>query len=87
MIRKEDGMKARKQLKANAQREQEKVVVTAEKKARWDKPIIKLCDFNELITEFLEVGAEEITKKPSKSTLLNEAKAALQQRVELLALC
>ena len=85
MIRHENGIKEQKQLEANAPWDHEKAVVKAGKKARWDKPIIKQCDFNGLITKFLELGAKDITKKPSESMLLNKAMAALEKGVEKLA--
>ena len=57
----------------------------AENRAKWDKLIIKQCDFDDLAIEFLDLVAEEITKKSSKSTSMNKAKMELEQTVELLA--
>ena len=42
---------------------------------------------NELVTKCLETAAEKITKTPSESTLLNKAKVALEQGLQLLASC
>ena len=82
------------QLEADVQREKEELFEKAVKSARWDKPTMfqrkvhrEQFDFNERVTECLETAVEEIAKKTVEMTLLNKAKATLEQGLELLASC
>ena len=75
------------QLEADVQRGQEEAVEKAAKRARRDKPIMfrrkahrEQFDFNERVTECLEMAAEEIAKKTSKDDVAKQGQGHSRAR-------